>query len=57
MSEQTRAWVYRISLAVIAVAGVYGLVSEQQAAAWVGVLLAITGNGLAAVNTSTKRAP
>lgn len=54
MSEVTRAWVYRVLLAIVAVAVIYGLVTEEQAAAWVGVVSALVGNGLATLNTSTK---
>lgn len=54
MSEATRAWVYRISLAVVLVLGVYGLVSEEQAAAWIGLVIALVNSGLATANTSTK---
>lgn len=54
MSEATRAWFYRISLALLVVAGVYGLVSEEQAVAWGGLALAIANSGLATLNTNTK---
>jgi hypothetical protein len=57
MTETTRAWVYRGLLALVALAIVYGLVSQEQAAAWVGVVSAIAGNGLATLNTSTSKAP
>lgn len=55
MSEATRAWLYRIFLAVVVAAVVYGLVTDEQAAAWVGVGSAILGNGLATLNTSTAK--
>ena len=55
MSETTRAWVYRGLLALVALAVVYGLVTDEQAAAWVAVASAVLGNGLATVNTTTKR--
>ena len=54
MSTQTRAWVYRGLLALVALAIVYGVVTEEQAAAWVAVVSAVLGNGLATLNTSTK---
>jgi len=54
MSEATRAWIYRISLAVVVLATIYGFVNDQQAAGWAGLVLAITGNGLATLNTTTK---
>ncbi len=55
MSESTRAWIYRVCLAVVALAVVYGVVSDEQAASWVAVVTALLGNGLASLNTSTKR--
>ena len=54
MTETTRAWVYRGLLALVTLAVVYGIATEEQAAAWVAVLSAILGNGLATLNTSTK---
>jgi hypothetical protein len=54
MSTTTRAWVYRGLLALVTLAIVYGLVTEEQAAAWVAALSAVLGNGLATINTSTK---
>lgn len=54
LTEAQRAWVYRVSLGIIAILVVYGFLTEEQAAAWVGLVLAATGNGLAALNTSTK---
>lgn len=55
MNELTRAWAYRVSLAVITVAGVYGIVSDQQSAGWVALATALFSSGLAAVNTSTRK--
>lgn len=55
MSETTRAWVYRGLLALVALAVVYGFVTDEQAAAWIAVVSAVLGNGLAAVNTTTKK--
>ncbi len=55
MSETTRAWIYRGLLALVALAIVYGLVTDEQAAAWIAVASAVLGNGLAAVNTTTKK--
>ena len=54
MNEATRAWIYRVSLAALVVAGIYGVVSEEQAVAWGGLALAIANTGLATLNTSTK---
>ena len=58
MSESTRAYIYRVSLALLACAVAFGLITDQaQVAAIGGVLLALTGNGLATLNTSTKNPP
>lgn len=56
MSEPTRAYIYRVGLAVVAVAVLYGLISGEEAvAAWTGLIAAVTGNGLATANTSRKK--
>jgi hypothetical protein len=54
MSETTRAWIYRILLALVAVAVVYNFIDEEQAIAWGALAAALVGNGLAVVNTSTR---
>lgn len=54
MNEATRAYVYRILVAVSLVVVARGLVSESEVTLWLGVAAAVLGNGLAAVNTSTK---
>ena len=56
MNESTRAWVYRGLLALLALAVAYGFIAdEQQVAAWTALVTALVGNGLATVNTTTKR--
>jgi hypothetical protein len=54
MSESTRAYFYRVVLALQPLAVLYGLASEQEAVLWVGVVSAVLSAGLAAANTSTK---
>lgn len=54
MSESTRAYIYRILVAASLVVVARGLVSESEVTLWLGVAAAVLGNGLAAVNTSTK---
>lgn len=49
--QAVRAWLYRVGLAVAALAGGYGLLTEDKAALWVGVLAAVLGNGLATAYT------
>lgn len=41
-------------MAVTVLASAYGLIAEETLAAWVGVVTALVGNGLAALNTTTK---
>ena len=56
MSEKTRAYVYRIVLAVIPLLILFGLIPEDQSAEWVALAAAVLGTGaagLATVNTST----
>ena len=50
-----RAWLYRISLAVIALLVAYGLVGEGEAAQWALLAAALLGMGDAAVATANTR--
>jgi hypothetical protein len=52
-SQKTRAYIYRILIALGALAVGYGLVTPNELALWLGVTTAIL-NILPAVNTSTK---
>lgn len=57
-SEPTRAWIYRVGMAVVPLLVAYGLVDESTAGLWLGVLGAILGfslPALAAANTSTTK--
>lgn len=54
MSEQTRAWIYRVLTAVTPLLIVYGVIDEQTAPLWVALGAAVLGTGLASVNTSIK---
>lgn len=54
MSEQTRAWIYRVLTAVVPILIAYGVLDEQAAPLWVALGGAVLGTGLAAVNTSTS---
>lgn len=46
-----RARIYPTLTALSALAVLYGVASEQEAALWVAAISAILGNGLAAANT------
>jgi len=54
MNEATRAYISRLRVAVSLVVVARGLVSESEVTLWLGVAAAVLGNGLAAVNTTTK---
>jgi len=59
-TEARRAWFYRIALAGMALATVYGVVDSDTAPVWLAVIFAVLGlgtSGLATVNTSTKLPP
>lgn len=57
LTEPVRAWIYRVLVALTVLAVAYGLIAEEEAAAWVAVITALVGNGLATLNTSTKIDP
>ena len=51
-NEKTRAYIYRILIALGAAATAYGLLSSEELAVWLGVVTAVL-NILPAANTST----
>jgi hypothetical protein len=54
MSEATRAWLYRISIAVVPILVAYGVLESEDAAVWIGLAAAVFNSVLASANTSTK---
>lgn len=54
LDAKTRAYIYRVALAVLALAAVYGFVSDEQVPAIAALLAALLPTGLAVANTSTK---
>jgi hypothetical protein len=54
MSEQTRAWIYRIATPVNALLIAYGVYDAQDGALWLALVGAVLTGGLAAYNTSTS---
>lgn len=55
--EKTRAWIYRISMALVPVLTGYGVISEGKAALWLGLIGAVLGTGaslMATAHTSTR---
>lgn len=53
MKEATRAYLYRIALAVLPLLTLWGVVSDQEGPLVIALVAAILGVGLAAKNTST----
>lgn len=41
MSAEVRAWLYRVALAAIAVAVVYGLIDQEQVPLWTTLVVAV----------------
>lgn len=59
LNEQTRAYIYRLVVAAMAVAVGYGLLEKEDVDVWLQVVTAVLGllsAGLAAKNTSTNPA-
>jgi hypothetical protein len=54
MNEKTRAYIYRVVTAIMPLVVAYGLLEEDKTPLIVAAVGAILGNGLAAINTSTK---
>lgn len=52
--ESVRAYIYRVSLAVIPLLTAYGLLADETAALIVGLAGAVFNAGLATANTSTE---
>ena len=53
LSQNARAYIYRIALAAGTVAAFYGWLSSEEVALWGGFAATVLGTGLAAVNTKT----
>lgn len=54
MKQSTRAYIYRVLLALQPVVVAYGLASDGETALWLSVASSVLGTGLASINTSTK---
>lgn len=54
LTQPRRAWLYRLSPVVAALAVAYGLVADEKAPLWVAAFIAIVSPGVAAVNTPTR---
>jgi hypothetical protein len=55
MTEATRAYIYRVLLALQPLIVAYGLTTDTEAVLWLSVVSAFLGTGLAAKNTSTEK--
>lgn len=53
MKEATRAYIYRIVLAVIPILTAYGVVAEEKAPLFVALAASVLSTALAVKNTST----
>lgn len=54
MDEKTRAYIYRVAVAVLPLLVILGVVSQEVVPVVVSILAAALLPGLAAANTSTK---
>ncbi len=54
MKEATRAWLYRIVLAVLPILTAYGVVAEEKAPLFAALAAAVLSTALAVKNTSTS---
>lgn len=52
--EHLRAWLYRVSLAVIPLLVAHGVITETDATLYLAVVLAVLDIGLATAHTSTE---
>lgn len=52
-TEPVRAWIYRVLIAVGAIVGLYGWLSANEVAQWLG-LAAVILNIMPTANTSTR---
>jgi hypothetical protein len=60
LDQRTRAYVYRVALALLAVLSLYGLIGPEEIPVWTGVLVAVLGigsSGIATANTPRKLPP
>ena len=55
MSEAKRAWLYRVSTAVIPLLASYSILNDADVAGWLAVVTAVFNTSLASVNTSPSR--
>lgn len=54
LTPPRRAWLYRVVVALVALAVIYGVVSGEEAAAWIAAAAAVIGSGTAAMHTPTR---
>jgi hypothetical protein len=52
--ETTRAWVYRVLLALVPVLVFYGVLDSKEVPVLLGLLTSVFGFGLASMNTKTR---
>lgn len=54
MTEATRAYIYRVSAAALALLAGFGIIADEKVPLIIGVVGALLPTGLAVKNTSTK---
>jgi hypothetical protein len=54
MKESTRAYIYRVLLAVQPLIAAYGVATEEKSVLWLSFASAVLSTGLAVKNTSTS---
>ena len=51
-NEATRAYIYRVLVALVPILVGFGVVDSRQVSVWLGLAAAVLGFGLASANTS-----
>ena len=51
-NEATRAYIYRVLVALVPVLVAYGILDSRQVSVWLGLAVTVLGFGLASANTS-----
>lgn len=54
-NEQTRAYLYAILTAIVLLLGVYGILNEEESAAWIALGSALISGVLAMLNVNFRK--
>lgn len=55
LTQNTRAYIYRVAAALGALGILYGFITGEELAVWLALVATVLGTGLAAGNTPTTR--